>query len=124
METIYLIGGGIGLFYLLKDKIFNNENIDGNIYNFINNKDVLFIDVRSKEEYSMGHFKNSINIPYNIINRNIANDIEKLQQSKKVVIYCRSGRRAKIAFDKLKNVGLKNIYYTTFSFSKLNDLQN
>lgn len=57
------------------------------------------IDVRSKKEYSQGHYPKASNLPYDQINN-------KFNNSKPVLIYCRSGRRAKIAAQYFNNVYL------------------
>lgn len=57
------------------------------------------IDVRSIDEYSKGHYPDSINIPYNKI-------VKKYNNKEPLLIYCRSGRRAKIAAQYFNNVYL------------------
>ena len=63
-------------------------------------KEYIIIDVRTKVEYEESHIKNSINIPYNEINKdsNIAKD-------KIIFVYCKSGARSKKAYDTLKELG-------------------
>ena len=116
----YVIITGLVVAYLIKESFINEGNIDKTIKKYFSNS--IFIDVRSNKEYSQGNFKKSINIPYDTINKKVADQISRLQDGKKIVIYCRSGRRAKIAYNKLKNFGLKNIYYTTFDYIKLKKL--
>ena len=57
--------------------------------------DRLVLDVRSPQEFAAGHIPGAVNVPYT----DIENQLEKLApyQSKPIVIYCRSGRRAEIA---------------------------
>ena len=57
------------------------------------------IDVRSKDEYSKGYYPKAINIPYYQI-------IKKYNNKEPILIYCRSGRRAKIAAQYFNNVYL------------------
>ena len=118
------IFGGLILAYVLKNKLLGpQKNVDTKIKNYFNNS--IFIDVRSKEEYEMNHFNGAINIPYDTINYKNYLQIKDMQKgsNKNIVIYCRSGRRAKIAFDKLTSFGLENIYYTTFNYQKLNSFK-
>ncbi|KZN43680.1 rhodanese-like domain-containing protein [Pseudoalteromonas luteoviolacea] len=67
--------------------------------------DVAFkiIDVRTPEEFASGHIKGAINIPYDQIEAQMA-----LLQTLKpytLVVYCRSGRRARIFEDILHKRG-------------------
>lgn len=64
-----------------------------------NNYFKKIIDVRSINEYSKGHYPNVINIPHNKI-------IKKYNNKEPILIYCRSGRRAKIAAQYFNNVYL------------------
>jgi len=67
----------------------------------------FWIDVRSAEEYSEGHYKESINIPHS----SIAERIEEITTDKNATIhvYCRSGRRAGMAKDALEALGFKQV---------------
>ena len=62
--------------------------------------DIILLDVRSAEEFAEGHIPGAINIPH----EEIDTYLESLSdyKNKPVVVYCRSGRRAKIAMDVLK----------------------
>ena len=62
--------------------------------------DIVIIDVRTKEEYLEGHVVNSINIPYDLIDENI-----NIDKSKKIQVYCKSGKRSHIAYQTLKELG-------------------
>lgn len=123
MKLIYIFGGLV-IAYLLKNKINDKYKIDNEIKQYFNNS--IFLDARSAKEFKLGNFEGSINIPYDSINNEIFENIKQLKNksNKNIVIYCRSGRRAKIAFDKLKQFGLTDIYYTTFDYTKLNDFKN
>ena len=58
------------------------------------------LDVRSADEWDQGHYPNAIHLPYDQITE------EKVSQLKQpILIYCRSGRRAKIAAEKIKQYG-------------------
>ncbi len=67
-------------------------------------KDYIIIDVRTKEEYESGHIKGAINIPVDAIN---SIDIDK---TKKIIVYCKSGKRSNNAANILLNKGYKYIY--------------
>ncbi len=60
----------------------------------------IVVDVRTKEEYDTGHVKNAINIPYDEINEET-----ELDKSKTILVYCKSGKRSKIAYQTLTQLG-------------------
>ena len=60
----------------------------------------VIVDVRSPEEYKEGHIKSAINIPVDTINENV-----KLDKSKKILVYCRSGVRRNKAYETLTALG-------------------
>ena len=60
----------------------------------------IILDVRTKEEYNEGHIVDSVNIPYDIINKDTKLDKEKI-----VFVYCKSGNRSKIAYENLTDLG-------------------
>jgi phage shock protein E len=65
----------------------------------------LLADVRTNEEYLSGHIPTAVNIPYDTISTNLpATDKEIL-----LIVYCRSGRRSKIAAHALFALGYKNV---------------
>jgi phage shock protein E len=70
-------------------------------------KNAIVIDVRTKEEFQMAHYKDALNIPYDEIEKHI----KKLEayKDKPIILYCRSGRRASIAKQTLEKYGLKNV---------------
>jgi phage shock protein E len=65
------------------------------------------IDVRTEKEYKLGHLKNAINIPYTEIKEKIKEYVRDKEE--KIILYCRSGRRAGIAEKILKEMGYKNV---------------
>lgn len=70
--------------------------------------DFLILDVRTKEEYTGGHIENAMLIPdFEIAERAEA---ELTDKDVLILIYCRSGRRSKIAAMELINMGYTNIY--------------
>lgn len=66
----------------------------------VRSKEWLLIDVRSPAEYAEGHIPGAINIPHDEIDHYLAR-LEQ-HQGKPIIIYCRSGRRAKLAMETLK----------------------
>ena len=68
----------------------------------------IFLDVRSNDEYEVKHIKNAIPMPFSAI---YCNDcIHKLQRNKKIIVYCNSGIRSKIACGILIQNDFKKVY--------------
>lgn len=66
------------------------------------------LDVRTPEEYASGHIDNAKNI--NWLNNNFVVNAEKLDKSKPIFVYCKSGGRSSKAAAKLAELGFTNIY--------------
>lgn len=69
--------------------------------------DLIWIDVRSAEEYQQGHLPGAIHIPHT----DIASRIHEITQDKnaQIQLYCRSGRRSGLAEVELKKLGFSNV---------------
>lgn len=78
----------------------SNNSSTTNLDKILKEGNYIIVDVRSKYEYRNQHVENAINIPHDKIDENI--DIDK---DKVILVYCRSGNRSKLAYDKLKNLG-------------------
>lgn len=74
-------------------------------------KKSILMDVRSKKEWDNGHVINSIHYPLDSINENSKNILNNLNY----IICCKSGNRSKLAYDNLKQFGVKNINYVNNS---------
>ena len=70
-------------------------------------EDCIILDVREQDEYNEGHISNAILIPYT----EIENKAEKMlpDKDKLILVYCRSGRRSKIAAESLMKIGFTNV---------------
>ena len=70
-------------------------------------KDYIIIDARTNEEFAEGHIKNAILIPeYEIAKRA---EKELPDKDALILVYCRSGRRSKIASEELVKLGYTNV---------------
>jgi len=69
--------------------------------------DAIIIDVRTEQEFNAGHISGAINIPYDVIAEKIGEVTTDL--NKKIIVYCRSGRRSGIAKNTLEKLGYNNV---------------
>ena len=70
-------------------------------------KDYVIIDARTEVEFAEGHIENAILIPeYEIANRA---EKELPDKEQLILVYCRSGRRSKIASEELVKLGYTNV---------------
>ena len=67
----------------------------------------IILDTREQEEFDDGHIPNAILIPYT----EIENKAEEMlpDKEKLILVYCRSGRRSKIAAESLAKLGYANV---------------
>lgn len=67
----------------------------------------IILDVREQDEFDEGHIPSAILIPYTEIENNAE---EKLpDKDTLILVYCRSGRRSKIAAESLAKLGYTNV---------------
>lgn len=70
-------------------------------------KDYIVIDARTQEEYDEGHIEGALLIPeYEIADRA---EKELPDKNQLILVYCRSGRRSKIASEALADLGYTNV---------------
>ena len=70
-------------------------------------KNYIILDVREQDEFAEGHIKGAILLPYTEIEtkaKAVLPDKDKL-----ILVYCRSGRRSKIAAESLVSLGYTNV---------------
>ena len=67
----------------------------------------IILDVREQDEYDAGHIPGAILIPYT----QIAEKAEEIltDKNQQILVYCRSGRRSKIAAEELLKLGYTDI---------------
>ena len=69
--------------------------------------DYIIIDARTEEEFAAGHIKGAVLIPeYEIAERA---EKELPDKDALILVYCRSGRRSKIASEELAKLGYTNV---------------
>ena len=69
--------------------------------------DYIIIDARTQEEYDEGHIENAILIPEYEIQEKAPELIP--DKNALILVYCRSGRRSKIASEALVQLGYTNV---------------
>ena len=95
----------------------NKENGQGAVYVNITAEEAkqimdseegyIFLDVRTQEEYDQGHIPGATQISH----EEIADKAEEVLTDKEqlILVYCRSGRRSKLAAEALVDLGYTNI---------------
>ena len=69
--------------------------------------DYIIVDARTEEEFAEGHIKDAVLIPeYEIKDRA---EKELPDKDALILVYCRSGRRSKIASEELARLGYTNV---------------
>ena len=74
----------------------------------LEDKNIQLIDVRTPAEYAQGNIKGAVNI--DVTADGFSQAVSKLDRSKPVAVYCRSGGRSQTATAILKDLGFKQIY--------------
>ena len=70
-------------------------------------KDYVIIDARTDEEFAEGQIENAILIPEYEIAERAEKELPDKEQL--ILVYCRSGRRSKIASEELVKLGYTNV---------------
>lgn len=82
----------------------------------LNLEDVQLVDVRTPSEYNEGHVPDAQNI--NFYDENFDQQIETLDKSKPIIVYCKSGGRSAKCASKLVEKGFEKIYDLEGGFSQ------
>lgn len=70
-------------------------------------EEYILLDVREQDEFDEGHIPGAILIPYTKIDEKA--EIMFKDKDKLILVYCRSGRRSKIAAESLAAFGFTNV---------------
>lgn len=70
---------------------------------------IQFVDVRRVAEHANGHAPHTINLPLDILSR----EIDKINPDKPTYVICQSGYRSSLGTSILENAGFKEIYNVT-----------
>ncbi len=82
----------------------------------LNLEDIQLVDVRTPSEYNEGHVPNALNIDF--LDENFDKQIESLDKSKPIIVYCKSGGRSAKCASKLAEKGFEKIYDLEGGFSQ------
>jgi phage shock protein E len=66
------------------------------------------LDVRTPPEFAAGHIPGAINC--NLYDDNFAEQLQKLDKNRPVMLYCRSGARSATASKQMEEMGFSEIY--------------
>ena len=88
------------------DQLEKTSEIDG----------IQLVDVRTADEYTNGHIKNALNIDF--LDSNFKLNIQKLDKTKPVIVYCQRGSRSSKSATKLVENEFVKVYDLKGGFSK------
>ncbi len=74
----------------------------------LKNDNVIFVDVRTKEEFEKGHIKGAINIDY--FSPQLENLLMTLPKEKIIIVYCKHALRSKNVVNLLKRNDYQKVY--------------
>ena len=111
-KTISKIGGADGPTAIIvsdKGETMTYEQISGQAAKEIIDSGVehIILDVREQDEFDAGHIPNAILIPYESITEKAPEMLP--DKDALILVYCRSGRRSKIASEALAFLGYTNV---------------
>lgn len=90
----------------MQGKGINNVRVS-DVVELLKEKDLLILDVRTKDEYKEGHIKNARNIAVQSLPQNVSSLLN--WKEKNVLVYCHSGGRSAVAGQILKKNGFIKI---------------
>lgn len=73
---------------------------------WLNNSEVLFVDVRELDEYEEGHIPNIVHIPLS----EFVERVGELDKDQEIVMVCRSGNRSSRACEYLASLGYSKLH--------------
>lgn len=91
-----------------KGSVYMNINAEKAKEMMDNLEEFVLLDARSEEEFFEGHIPGAIVIPHDEIEERAESEIP--EKDVPVFVYCRSGRRSKIAAEALISLGYSEVY--------------
>ncbi len=103
METfIIIIAVAVFLIWRMKPGKGVNSISTAELKSILDDKDKVFIDVRTPNEYRSRNIKQFKNMP-------LGTDFSKLPKDKEIVVICQSGMRSSNACKQLKKLGYEKV---------------
>lgn len=75
----------------------------------VKNNDWMLIDVRSPDDFASGHIPGAVNMPHESINDYLT-ELEP-HKDKPIIIYCQSGKSAKLAMKFLQDLDFSEVMH-------------
>lgn len=75
----------------------------------LDNGKCIMLDVRTDEEYFTGHAEGAVNLDVDEINAKTASELIP-DKSTEILVYCKTGERAKLAAEALCKLGYTKIF--------------
>jgi phage shock protein E len=107
MNTTLKIGLAVGIMGILSNIIFGGSADKGVDIPALIKAGAKVVDVRTAGEFAGGHITGAINIPHQVVAREMAN-LEK-DTGKAIIVYCHSGARSAAAKKALNQAGYTNV---------------
>ncbi len=85
----------------------------------INDRDAVVVDIRDQADYARGHVINAKSFPAKVLDERKA-EIEKLK-GKPVIVSCDTGMRAGASAEKLRALGLTDVFVLQGGFNAWRD---
>ncbi len=79
----------------------------GELYSFLNIKEIVIIDVREDDEWETGHLPHAIHVSKGVLERDIHK--QNIKKEAQIVLYCSGGYRSLLAGESLQRMGYSNI---------------
>jgi rhodanese-related sulfurtransferase len=94
-----------------KDQIIEDISNEKSFQMINENKDnpnFIILDVRTSDEFAEGHIEDAINIDF--YSETFSEELDKLNKTKKYLIYCRTANRSSVARDMMRDLEFSEVY--------------
>jgi rhodanese-related sulfurtransferase/peroxiredoxin len=75
-----------------------------------NPEEIILLDMRTEQMYKSEHIPGAINIPLSIDTSSFEREIDDLDKSKTIIVYCQAGGASNLAADLLVQHGFERVY--------------
>jgi rhodanese-related sulfurtransferase len=110
---LLVVGASYGITYAHANSgkgMKHPEHVSTNNYDYI-------IDIRKRKEYHIDAHPNAINIPMSKLRKKIQLKVEN--KNSWILVYGQTGSRARIAAERLRNLGYTNVHYLVGDFGDI-----